>query len=118
MQYLTSIPSIIAVQGPLIPVNTWTHVAAVFGRVNGLRLYVNGQLVGASSTTSTINYDAIMQQLYVTLGNISPLGPSTPTLCLNGSIQIAPGSYTGMIDDFRLYNREIDTQELCVLVNP
>jgi hypothetical protein len=35
--------------------------------------------------------------------------------CPVGSIPIASGSYTGAIDDFRLYNRELDSQELCVL---
>ena len=117
-QYLPNTLVAVGMLGPLITVNTWTHVAVIYGQRNGVRLYVNGQLVVASSSTGSINLRDFASQTFITLGNISPSGPSASTACYNGSIPIASGSYTGAIDDFRLYNREIDLQELCVLSNP
>ena len=117
-QYLPSTPPVVAILGPLIPVNVWTHVAVIFGQSNGVRLHINGQMVAASSNTGATGLRDYNSPIYITLGNISPFGPSASTTCSNGSLAIASGSYTGMIDDFRLYNREIDLQEMCVLVNP
>ncbi len=52
------------------------------------------------------------------LGNISPAGSSTPVNCPSGSPAIASGYFPGAIDEFRLYNRDLNTEELCVLANP
>jgi len=54
---------------------------------------------------------------YITLGNNSPLGPLGGISCLNGLIPIVSGPFKGGIDEFRLYNRELDSQEICVLAN-
>jgi hypothetical protein len=101
-------------QGPIIPANTWTHVAVVFGGTNGLRIYINGQLNTVSITNSE-GINGVTNPQYITLGNNTPLGQLTPVNCRNGSIPIMPGPYKGAIDDFRLYSRELDNEEICVL---
>jgi hypothetical protein len=103
-------------QGPVIPTNTWTHVAVVFGATNGLRIYINGLL---SSTTLGVfqNQNGVINPQYVTLGNTSPLGQFPGLSCRNGSIPYMPGPYKGAIDEFRMYSRELNNEEICVLAN-
>ncbi|CAF2088792.1 unnamed protein product, partial [Rotaria magnacalcarata] len=43
--------------------------------------------------------------------------PSGSVGCKNGSIPIVPGAFAGALDEFRLYNRELTSQEVCVLAN-
>jgi hypothetical protein len=106
-----------ATQGPIIPANTWTHVAVLFGSANGIRLFVNGQLSASSPTTGGITLANFDNPQYVTFGTNNPWGLSATSTCQNGTITILPGQFMGGIDEFHLYNREIDNQELCVLAN-
>jgi hypothetical protein len=108
-------------QGPMIPANTWTHVAVVYLAANGVLLYINGQYSASSLNTGTLNlFDTTtsIYPLYITLGNLGSLGPLGSVSCPNGSIPISSGSFAGAIDEFRLYNRALDSQEICVLANP
>ncbi|CAF4362214.1 unnamed protein product, partial [Rotaria socialis] len=114
MQSTTIVNSLL---GPILPTNTWTHVGMVISPMNGMRLYVNGQLSAFTSGAGGINIIAYTNPAYITLANESPLGPSGSTGCKNGSIPIVPGSFTGALDEFRLYNRELTSQEICVLAN-
>ncbi len=34
--------------GPILPTNVWTHVVGTYSLTNGLRLYVNGTLIGST----------------------------------------------------------------------
>ena len=106
-----------ATQGPVIPANAWTHVAVLYGSINGLRLFVNGQLAASSLNTGTQNFPNFDNQQYVTLGTNNPWALTTTTTCQNGTIPILSGQFIGGVDQFRLYSREIDSQELCVLAN-
>lgn len=121
MQWMTTTQIVMNVQGPIIPANTWTHVAVVYYSSNAIRLYINGQFSVSSPNTANLNlYDtsSAIYPMYITLGNIGSQGPVGSVTCSNGGGSILPGSYTGYIDEFRLYNRELDGQELCVLANP
>jgi hypothetical protein len=102
--------------GPVITTNIWTHVAVVFGATNGLRIYING-LLSSTSVGVLQNQNAVANPQYVTLGNNSPLGQLTGVSCRNGSIPIMPGPYRGAIDEFRIYSRELNNEEICVLAN-
>jgi hypothetical protein len=103
-------------QGPVVPANTWTHVVVIYGPTNGMRIYINGQL-NSVSPISAMTTNPYNSPLFITLGNNSPLGPSALLNCRNGSIPVTPGAYTGAIDDFRLYSRELNSEEICVLAN-
>ncbi|CAF0925096.1 unnamed protein product [Adineta ricciae] len=105
--------------GPTIPAGTWTHIAYVYSETNGVRLYVGGQLIAMSFNTPILNIKDFITILYVTLGNISPLGSSASVSCNNvAALSIASGSFIGAIDEFRIYSRELDSREICVLANP
>lgn len=117
-QWLTTSTSASNARGPIIPANTWTHVAIVYGRSNGMRLFVNGYFSGSSSNAGSLGLYNSGTPQYIILGNISPLGPAAAPSCPSGSISVASGRFPGSIDEFRLYNREIDAQEICVLSNP
>jgi hypothetical protein len=110
-QLKTPSPTLGSIQGIVLPLKTWTHIAVVFTSANGLRLFINGELIGVLQTTTDNNGN----NYYIILGNNSP-GLSVPTSACLVSTNVA-GSYKGAIDEFRVYNRELDAQELCVLAN-
>jgi hypothetical protein len=101
-----------------VPRNSWTHVAVVYSQINGVRLFINAQL-SISSSLSSVPYNLTRWDipLYTTLGNNNPMNLATGVSCSTGAIPIISGPYTGGIDDFRLYNRELNNEELCVLAN-
>ncbi|CAF1065997.1 unnamed protein product [Adineta steineri] len=95
------------VVGPILSTNVWVHVATTFSTTNGVRLYVNGSLIGS---TGAIIYAASGTLNTVTLGN--PLR----TGCVKKSI--APGTFYGYLDEFRLYSRELTAADVTALANP
>ena len=119
VQYMTDWGStMFSFQGPSVSINVWTHITVMYAQSNSILLYLNGVLAAASTQTSGINYHDFVTPMYITLGNFNPAGPTAPFSCSNGSIPIASGPYRGWIDEFRLYNRALTMQELCVLANP
>lgn len=97
------------VTGPTAALNTWTHVAGTYSATNGLRLYVNGVLIGASAT---FGFSAGGVPMTITLGS-SLLGQG---ICNTGSI--SAGQYRGSLDEFRVYARELTAAEIVKLANP
>ncbi|CAF0856008.1 unnamed protein product [Rotaria sordida] len=110
-QLMTSPTTLINTQGVILPLNTWTHIAIVYLNTNGFRLFINGQLIDAVSGSMTTNQFS----LYITLGNNSPGLSISSSSCVSSTVVAGP--YRGAIDEFRIYNRELDVQELCVLAN-
>ncbi|CAF1552607.1 unnamed protein product [Adineta steineri] len=118
LQWMVSVSTVNSVLGPVMPLNTWTHIAVVFSTTNGIRLFINGEFSTSSANTGSLTiYDPTMVQ-YITLGNVGSLGPASWITCATGSISYASGPFSGAVDEFRLYNRELDSQEICVLANP
>ena len=104
------------VNGPVLSINTWTHLAVVYSSTNSFRLFVNGQVyIMTTGTPATWPFNSF-STLYITLGNNSPIG-SFALNCPASSTLVVPGPYKGMIDDFRMYSRELNAQEICVLAN-
>ena len=99
-----------SVVGPLIPLAPiWTHVIETWSPVNGLRLYVNNILV-ASTTSMANSYTASSVPNYVTLGNsLSGAG-----VC-NGGLLGSMSPFTGDIDEFKIYSRELTADDICTL---
>ena len=86
--------------GPVLPLNTWTHIGYTYSTTNGIRLFINGVLY---STTGAFNYVAANTHLQIVLaGSMGGSG------CSPGY----GGSFTGALDEFYLYSRELTT--LCL----
>jgi hypothetical protein len=85
---------------PLININIWTHVAQTYSLINGLKLYING--------TGPIFSMNIKQTQTITLGN-----------CLQscgGTGVILDSPYVGLIDEFRIYSRELNASDIQSLI--
>lgn len=117
VQLLQSFTVINATKGPIISENTWTHIAVIYSRYHGVRIYINGYLQSTSETTGQLSIVDYSDPYYVTLGNNSPLGPTVSLSCRTGQYPIVSGPFIGAMDDFRLYNRELTGEEICVLAN-
>ena len=93
------------VLGPNITANVWTHVASTYSVANGLRLYVNGTLIGSISSST---YNAPSRFNFLTLGNAFAGSPCNTT-------SISSGSYSGYLDEFRVYSRELTAAAISIL---
>ena len=108
-QVLISNTTIASVVGPILSVSSsWTAIVETWSSANGLKLYVNNTLV--SSVTASTFLTSGTTPNYLTFGNcLSGCGG-----CLSGSIG-TPGPFTGAIDDLRIYNRELTSNDICTL---
>jgi hypothetical protein len=92
--------------GPLIPANVWTYIVQTYSANNGLQVYVNGTFIIG---TGSLIYVPITQPYIITLGScLSGCG-----ICSNSSI--VPTTYTGLIDEFRVYSRELSLTDIQTL---
>ena len=99
----------VSVVGPVLQLATWTHVVTSYSSTNGVRLWVNGTLIGSSGP---FTYGPSTVANTISLGN-SPNGPSG---CATGSI--AFGQFYGMLDEVRVYSRELTAAEVATLASP
>ena len=90
-----------------LPLNTWTHIAQTFSTTNGNYLYINGTFVAGASAPTGRSIGP-----YVILG-ASPIGTSS---CQAGSITV--GQFSGSIDEFRVFGRQLSSIDICRLANP
>ncbi|CAF4190164.1 unnamed protein product, partial [Adineta steineri] len=93
------------VTGPVLSINTWTHIATTYSPTNGLILYVNGASVGGTGAQSN---GAPIEVVILTLGNSLSGGGCN-------SQSIATGTFSGYLDEFRVYSRELSATEVAVL---
>jgi hypothetical protein len=70
----------------------WTHIALTWSSTNGLILYVNNQKVASASTSTSVG-----------------TGTATNSLTLGG------GSFAGTIDEWRVYSRELSSNDVCAI---
>jgi hypothetical protein len=104
---VTNTGSLVSVTGPVLPIGVWTHVASTYSIANGIHLYINDTLVGSANVS---NHDAIAIPMALTLGNV---------LHGNSCIRVTvPTPYRGLMDEFRLYSRELSAADICLLANP
>lgn len=98
------------VTGPSIPLSPiWTHIVQTWSPINGLRLYVNNVLVASTMVMAT-SYTASSLSNYITLGNmLEGVG-----ICPAGAFgSLTP--FNGDVDEFRIYAREINADDVCSL---
>jgi hypothetical protein len=108
-QVLETNTTIVTVEGPVLVVSaSWILIVQTWSSTNGLRLYINSTLI--SSATAPIFLGSETTPNYVTLGNCL----SGCSVCSSGSVD-APGPFTGAIDDYRIYSRELTIYDVCTL---
>lgn len=99
------------VLGPVIPINIWTHIASTYSFLNGGRLYINGTLIGS---TGTMQFLSSGTMIIITLGNtLQGIPVSSNGTCNSGLI--SPAQYYGLIDEFRVYSRELNSGDVVSL---
>ena len=91
------------VVGRILPINVWTHIVHTYSITNGLRLYINGTLNGI---TNSMAYSPSNEVNILTLGN-----------ALQGNIGNVSNVYYGLIDEFRVYTRELNITNIQALTN-
>jgi hypothetical protein len=90
------------ISGILVPLTTWTHIAYVFTN-NGanVSIYLNGSSVISNTTISNPPFN----------------GASTYNAIGFGTQTGTDFRATGLIDDFRVYNRALTTNEITSIYN-
>ena len=96
--------------GPVLSPGVWTHLAVTYDPSSQLRLWVNGtQYVASMSSFTSSTIDA---PVTVTLG----ASPSSVGVCSSGVI--TTGQYSGCMDEFRLFSRELSAVDVLSLATP
>lgn len=99
---------------PILPANIWTHVARTYSFTNGHRLYINGTLIGTTGSTIFVGSGLVN---ILTLGScLQGVQVSAGGTC--NSQSIVPTVYHGLIDEFRVYSRELNATDVYTLANP
>ena len=96
----------ITAAGPVLSLNTWHHIGYTYSSSNGLRLYINGTQYSSSGSFS-FSASGLLSQIALG-GN---LGQNS---CSPGY----GGTFTGAIDEYYLYSRELTAAEIAALANP
>lgn len=99
--------SVESVFGPAVRVSSaWHHIVETWSATNGLRLYVNNVLVASQPAATT--YSASSASNYARLAN------RPNNACHYGGIGLQ-NAYSGEIDDFKIYSRELSKDDVCAL---
>ncbi|CAF1223117.1 unnamed protein product [Rotaria sp. Silwood1] len=108
-----------SIGGPVMNTSIWTHIVLTYSSSNGMALYTNGTLraVDDAFTSFASNTYTSASRPYMTVGNPSTTG-SLPAGCLTASPTLSQGHYQGIIDELRVYSRELTISEICSLFNP
>jgi hypothetical protein len=96
----------VAASGPILPLNSWNHIGYTYSSTDGIRLYVNGTLY---STSGVFTYAASGALAQIVLAG---------DLGLNGCSPGYGGSFTGAVDEFYIYSRELTAAQILALANP
>ena len=89
--------------------STWTHVVTSYSNISGVRLWVNGSLVNSSGPFAyapSNNYNSIT------------LGSSLQGTSRCSSYPVNIGQFYGMMDELRIYSRELEDYDVYKLANP
>jgi hypothetical protein len=85
-------------------------VVETYSTTNGARLYINGTFV---ISTGALGYVGSQSSI----GNSILLGsPAGNTNCVPASVVV--GQFTGAVDEFKLYARELTATDVLALANP
>jgi hypothetical protein len=101
--------SMVPIIGPTLPFDTWIHVVTSYSATNGVRLWINGTLINSSGP---FTYASSNVPNTITLGSSlagTPLCPAYP---------VEIGQFYGMMDELRVYSRELNASDIYALANP
>ncbi|CAF1225486.1 unnamed protein product [Adineta steineri] len=101
--------SMVAIQGPILQLGVWTHIVTSYSMDNGVRLWINGTLIGSSIP---FTYSASSLPDWITVGTTF----SAAVPCAHGNVAV--GQFYGMIDELRIYSRELTSSDVYALANP
>ena len=93
--------------GPVVPADSWTHVAVTYHLDHGLRLYTNGSLYNASDP---ISFVASSKPNYLFVGSPLKCGDYLWWSEIKGQ-------YWGAVEELQVYSRELTADEINVLAN-
>jgi hypothetical protein len=88
-----------------LPLNIWTHVSMTYSTTNGIQLFVNGSLVNINNTY--IDYSASGEFCTIVVGTC--LQPNT---CAAYETKIVPSQFEGMVDELKIFSRELSANEI------
>ena len=97
-----------SLSGPMVLTNTWTHLVLTYSTLNGMRLYVDGTLFTQSRR---FLYSASMAPNYIYLG-------SFPWPQCIRSTSLLSAQYYGLLDEFRVYAKEVTASDILLLSDP
>ncbi|CAF2150011.1 unnamed protein product [Rotaria magnacalcarata] len=105
----TSSSEAVVVTGPTLSLNVWTHIVSSYSSTNGVRLWVNGALIGATGgfvySSSGVPNSITIAANFAWFSN-----------CATGNISL--GQLYGAIDEFHIYSRELSASDVYSLANP
>ena len=102
--------SSVSLTGTTLSVGVCTHVAITYSPSNRLRLWING----TQTTVSPSNFASSTIDEPVTMRFGASAGSAG--VCAAGAISM--GQYAGLLDEFRLYSRELSAADITNLANP
>ena len=108
-QVLTGNGTVVTATGPVLSVSSsWIPVVQTWSAASGLKLYVNNTLVSSIAASAFLGSGTTSN--YATLGGcLSGCGS-----CSSGLVG-TPGPFRGAIDDWRIYSRELSSDDVCAL---
>lgn len=89
----------------LINNNNWNHICMTYSVMNGIQLFVNGSLMNFNNTFT--DYMGSNEFVTITIGT----NPQS-SLCLIDRTQIVPSQFQGMIDEFKIFSRQLSPNEI------
>ncbi|CAF1336475.1 unnamed protein product [Adineta ricciae] len=99
---------VVTLLGPSIGTNVWTHVVQTYSSINGIQLYINGTFYNKSSSS---DYQGGSKPVTIQLGG--SLSNGTNGSCFDWTID--DDEYEGWMDEFRVYSREVTSNEVQAL---
>jgi hypothetical protein len=96
----------VAVYGPFLTLNTWTHVSVTYSPADGMKLYVNGILFGSSGPFVSSASGVISTVI---------IGYNFGCSCCQS---ISSAAFQGSVDEVYIHSRELTQADVTALANP
>ncbi len=91
----------------MLSLNVWSHVSMTYSLTDGIRLFINGLLVGNNNNDTLNSYVASGEMVTITVGTC--LQPNT---CAFNQTKIVPSQFRGKIDELKIFSRELSINEV------